>query len=42
VSPIININDILNTTSSVQTDYIAKLEEIVNEINLRLKASAND
>lgn len=42
VSPIININDILNTTSLVQTDYIAKLEEIVNEINLRLKASAND
>ena len=40
VSGIINIDDILSTTSSVQTDYDAKLESIVSEINVRLKTSS--
>jgi hypothetical protein len=42
VSSIINIDDILSTTSSVQTDYDAKLESIVSEINARLKASSSN
>lgn len=42
VSGIINIDDILSTTSSVQTDYDAKLESIISEVNARLKANSTN
>jgi len=41
VSSDIDISDILNTTSSVRGDYDSKLEEIINEINNRLKSKSN-
>ena len=42
VSEIINIDDILSTTSNVQTDYDSKLESIISKVNARLKANSVD
>jgi uncharacterized FlaG/YvyC family protein len=41
VSPEIVVSDIFNTTSSTQADYNAKLEEIVEKINKRLKSKSD-